>query len=115
VVLLGKMKAVIRQEHDDGIVPVGTLVQGVEHPPHLGIGICRRREIGPNSFLQQAVFHDSIHEIGMPCRQRNASWWNVIQIILQQLRGGDFIQRIHIEIFLWHIPRHMRVKQTASN
>ena len=115
MVLLGQMESVIADQDDNGVIPVWTFLQRLQYTAHLRIGIGRCGKIGPNRLLVQTVFKDGSNKIALAFRYLAGQRRHVIQVVFQPGRRGDFIQRKHVEIFLRHIPGHMRIEQAAGD
>ena len=108
VVFLPEVPAVIRPEHDDGVVRRRTGSERIEQPTDQGIAIGDVRQIGLEEFAVFARLHHQL-EIAAPVRSHAlTAGRNVVEVVGLDRWRRDLVQGIQIEIFPRRVERQVR-------
>ena len=92
VVLLAQVPAVVAPEHDDGVVLVGGLVEGVEQAADVHVGVGDRGEVGLHGFLPAAGLEHRL-VVALGPGHLHAGRRNVVQVVLAIGRQLDLVER----------------------
>lgn len=102
VLLLTKMKAVVREEDDDGVVFVGAGVESIQQAPHLMISKADTGEVGLHQGLPLIVCHDpflggcDVLEAG----EINGVGREVVEIVLSGFGNLQGVEGVEIDPLL---------------
>jgi hypothetical protein len=44
----------------------------------------------------------------------DTGWRDIVQVGIEHLRQLNLVERVHVVVFLRHVPRHVRLVQTAG-
>ena len=101
----------ISPQDDDGVVLVRTLVQGIEHVTHAGIGKGIGGQTGLHRFLPFAALPDVLY---VTFAHAFAGSGDVVKVIWFVGRKYDVFEWMQVEELLRGIPRKMRQVDAAT-
>ena len=110
-VFVADVVTVIAPEHDDCVVTMWTLFQGLQNISYTRICKGTGSEISLNSFLPLSMpFDDAEFFSG----HRPTTGRDIVKIVIEKHRQPHLIERMHVEVLLWCVPLQMRAVNSTG-
>ncbi len=105
----------IAPEHDDRVVGAPGCVERVDQPANHGVGVTDARKIALHAGFPGAGCQHPLVQLDRGEIRTRGEWRDVIEIIGPCRRQLDVLERMQIEVGLWHIPGQMGSKNARGD
>ena len=110
-----KVKAVVREQHNDRILRVDAFLERIEHPAELGVHEADTGEISLYSRLPLVGFDKPVMRRGIPVGGELPGKLGKIRPVIElDLWQSDLAKRMQFEPFPRRVERHMRPVETKG-
>ena len=113
VLFFAEMPTMVAPQHDNGVVIVWPIFEGIENPAQHGVGKMDRGKVALDSLLPLILFAD-MSEVSIWSSSLSGRWEIVKVVFFVAGRKLDVLQRKRLIIFGGNEPRFMRAVDTAG-
>ncbi|MBA7655249.1 hypothetical protein ES703_63148 [subsurface metagenome] len=108
-----EVPAVVAPEYDNGVIRIGTFIQGIDYPAHAGIYEADRCEVALYGLSPLFVL-DDLFMVAFGSCHPSAYRGDIVKVVFVDIRQSYLFGRIHIKIFWRYVPGQMRAEEAAA-